>query len=158
MIRKAMVLLAFFLAALPAAASASFTENSPEFKEVTSQLDMDGHSDHEISTCKVRKAYNGEVIDMLNKGMAPDEIIRYYTDELGPGALKVPNKQGSGLLAWLMPAAGLAAGGMIAVLAIKRITRKKTQKKSPGATANPLSAGEYASLEETLDSERRKYF
>lgn len=158
MIRKAMVLLAFFLAALPAAAWASFTENSPEFKEVTSQLDMDGHSDHEISTCKVRKAYNGEVIDMLNKGMAPEDIIHYYTSELGPGALKVPDKAGSGLLAWLMPAAGLAAGGAIAGLAIKRITSKKTQKESPSATRNPLSAGEYASLEETLDSERRKYF
>ncbi|WP_409270975.1 cytochrome c-type biogenesis protein CcmH [Neobacillus sp. SCS-31] len=158
MMRKVITLLAVFLAALPAAVFASYSENSPEFREVTSQLHMDGHSDHELSTCKVRKAYNSEVIDMLNKGMAPEDIIRYYTDELGPGALKIPKKEGNGLLAWLMPVAGLATGGAIAMAAIKRITNRKTKRDSILETRNSLSGGEYASLEETLDNERKKYF
>ncbi|WP_181884558.1 cytochrome c-type biogenesis protein CcmH [Neobacillus piezotolerans] len=158
MSKKTIVLLAFFLAALPAMVYASFTENSPEFREVTSQLNMDGHSDHDISTCKVRKAYNSEVIEMLNKDMSPEDIIRYYTDELGTGALKVPYKEGSGLLAWLMPAAGLAAGAAIAGLAIKRITNRKAEKDSPTIIEMQLSGGEYSSLEETLDNERKKYF
>ncbi|WP_082306934.1 cytochrome c-type biogenesis protein CcmH [Bacillus sp. FJAT-27245] len=158
MSRKAIFLLAFFLASLPAAAFASFSENSPEFREVTSQLNMDGHSEHDLSTCKVRKAYNSEVVEMLNKGMEPKDIISYYTDELGPGALKVPEKIGSGLLAWLMPIAGLAGGGAIAAVAMKRITKRNMQKESACFAGEPLSGREYESLEETLDNERRKYF
>ncbi|WP_059171461.1 cytochrome c-type biogenesis protein CcmH [Bacillus sp. FJAT-27445] len=158
MSRKAIVLLAIFLAALPGAVWAAYTENSPEFREVTSQLDMDGHSDHELSTCKVRKAYNSEVLEMLNKGQEPKEIIKYYTDELGPAALKVPEKSGSGLIAWIIPIVGVTAGGAIAGMAIKRVTARKNQKDSPKVNKMPLTGGEYASLEEMLDNERKKYF
>ncbi|RHW40813.1 hypothetical protein D1B31_11535 [Neobacillus notoginsengisoli] len=158
MIRKVIVLLAFFLASIPVAAFASYTVNSPEFKEVTGQLYMDGHSEHELSTCKVRKIYNSEVLEMLNEGMQPDEIISHYTDVLGPAALKAPDNGINGLFAWLMPVAGTAAGGVIAVVAIRRMTAAKKQRVNVHDSVGTLPDGDFASFEEAFENERKKYF
>ncbi|CEG28268.1 cytochrome c-type biogenesis protein CcmH [Bacillus sp. B-jedd] len=156
--RKTVLLLMLFLSLLPAVAFASFTANSPEFKAVADQLYMDGHAEHDITTCKVRKLYTSEVLEMLEEGLGPDEIISHYTDVLGPSALKAPDKGGSGLFAWLMPAVAAAAGGVIAVVAIRKITAAK----KPAAMGNERQAMQpdmdNSSFEEVFETERKKHF
>ncbi|WP_053598653.1 cytochrome c-type biogenesis protein CcmH [Bacillus sp. FJAT-18017] len=158
LVKNASILAALLLVLLPSAALAAYTANSPEFREVVGELHMDGHSEHELTTCKVRKVYNSEVLDMLNEGMKPDEVIKHYTDELGPQALKIPERQGSGLLAWLIPGAGVLAGGAAVSIAIRRVTTAKSVKPSTGEEMSPHTSREFSSLEKTLDNERKRHF
>jgi cytochrome c-type biogenesis protein CcmH len=158
LVKNASIFAALLLVLLPTAALAAYTANSPEFREVVGQLHMDGHSEHELTTCKVRKVYNSEVLDMLNKGMKPDEIIKHYTDELGPQALKIPERQGSGLLAWLIPGAGVLAGGAAVSIAIRRVTTAKSVKPSNDKELQDDASGEFSSFEKTLENERKKHF
>jgi len=156
--RKTVLLLTLFLSLMPALAFASFSADSPEFKQVTGQLYMDGHAEHDITTCKVRKLYTSEVLEMLNNGLTPDEIIRHYTDELGPAALKAPDKKGSGLFAWLMPAVAAATGGVIAAVAIRKIAAAK--KPAPKGIEHQIIEPDlnYPGFEEAFERERKKHF
>lgn len=156
--KKSILFLALYLSLLPGIAFASFTANSPEFKEVADQLYMDGHAEHDITTCKVRKLYTSEVLEMLEEGLRPDEIIRHYTDVLGPTALKAPDKGGSGLVAWLMPAAVAASGGMIAFVAIRKIAAAKRPVDMRAERQTVLPETDYADFEEAFENERKKDF
>ncbi|OCA91440.1 hypothetical protein A8F94_06185 [Bacillus sp. FJAT-27225] len=156
---KAAILFAVMaLSIFPSAVMAAYTANSPEFREVTGQLHMDGHSDHELSTCKVRKVYNSEVLEMLNKGMQPDDIIRHYTDELGPQALKVPDTKGSGLIAWIIPGIGVLAGGAVVSVAIRRVTARKAILEKVNEDSTDNAGSDFSNFEKTLENERKKHF
>ena len=157
-VKAAVLLVSFAVFFIPSAASAAFTASSPEFREVVGQLHMDGHSEHEITTCKVRKVYNSEVLEMLNRGMKIDDILKHYKGELGPQALKVPDTKGSGLLAWLIPGAGVLVGGAAVLIAIRRVT-VSDDIYGKSYEDSPEDAGSiFLSFEKTLESERKKHF
>ncbi len=135
----------------------AFTYNSKEFKHIISQLDMQGHADHELSTCSVKKVYYDEVVEMLNGGKSEPEIIQSYVEEYGQAALRTPGGGTSGWIAWGMPAAGFGIGSVIVGFWLRKLTIKKAEiKVEDKAGWNSEIEREIAS--KTFDEERRKLF
>lgn len=136
----------------------AFTYNSKEFQSIIHQLDMQGHADHELSTCSVKKVYYDEVIEMLNGGKDQDEIIDFYVGEYGQAALRKPGTDKNGLVAWTMPAVGLLIGIVIVTVWIKKLTAKKAEMKEAAATDAWENEAERDIIEKTFEEERRKLF
>jgi cytochrome c-type biogenesis protein CcmH len=145
-----------FLILIPSLTTA-FTYNSKEFKQIISQLDMQGHADHELSTCSVKKIYYDEVVEMLNGGKSENEIIQSYVDEYGQAALRTPGGGTSGWIAWGMPAAGFGIGSVIVVVWLRKLTIKKAETKM-SASQVWESEIEKEIASKTFDEERRKLF
>lgn len=141
---------------VPSLVFAAFTVNSKEFHHVVDQLDMQGHADHELSTCSVKKVYYEEVVDMLNDGKSEDDIIQTYVEEYGQAALRTPGTDLGGILAWTMPVIGLGIGIVIVTIWIKRITNNK--QTQPQQEIIWESETEREIFEKTMDEERRKFF
>ncbi|WP_053360343.1 cytochrome c-type biogenesis protein CcmH [Bacillus sp. FJAT-27251] len=153
------VLLAIFILSmvLPGPAFAGFDENSKEFQNVIKQLDMQGHADDELSSCKVKQIYYEEVVEMLNSGMSEAEILQSYVDEYGQAALRTPATDKSGLVAWGMPFAGLAAGVAIVALWLRR-GKARGGKEEGMLSAKWESQTEKEIAEKMFEEERRKHF
>jgi cytochrome c-type biogenesis protein CcmH len=118
---------------------------------------MQGHADDELSSCKVKQIYYEEVVDMLNTGMSEDEILQSYVDEYGQAALRTPATDKSGLVAWGMPFAGLAAGVAIVALWLRR-GKSKGEKEEAGFSGKWESETEKEIAEKMFEEERRKHF
>ena len=67
----------------------------------------------------------------LAAGKSEQQIERELVAQFGPAVLAEPPAQGFGLLAWLIPAAGLAAGA-VGVFAVARAWRRR----APAETAD----------------------
>jgi len=145
-----------FLILIPTLTTA-FTYNSKEFKHIISQLDMQGHADHELSTCSVKKIYYDEVVEMLNGGKSENDIIQSYVDEYGQAALRTPGGGTSGWIAWGMPAAGFGIGSVIVGVWLRKLTLKKAETKM-SASQVWESEIEKEIASKTFDEERRKLF
>nr|WP_274609517.1 cytochrome c-type biogenesis protein CcmH [Mesobacillus boroniphilus] len=118
---------------------------------------MQGHADHELSTCSVKKIYYDEVVEMLNGGKSEPEIIQSYVDEYGQAALRTPGGGKSGWIAWGMPAAGVGIGSVIVGVWLRKLTVKKAETKLEAKTAWS-SEIEKEIAAKTFDEERRKLF
>lgn len=140
----------------PSAAAAEYDYNSNEFKEVISQLDMQGHANDDLAGCPVKQLYYEEVLEMLNDGMTGEEIIAYYVDQYGQAALKEPGLDAGGILAWVLPAAGLLAGGAVIWLWLKK--RKGKTKAAIVQEVKWESETEKEIAFKIFDEERRKHF
>jgi cytochrome c-type biogenesis protein CcmH len=157
--RKIVVLTFLFLWIVPNFSFAAFTYNSKEFTHVIEQLDMQGHADHDLSTCSVKKIYYEEVVDMLNEGKSQNDIIKSYVDEYGQAALRTPGTSWAGIFAWAMPAVGLLLGLWIVIKGMQKFTFKA--KDSIETSPAPLQWQndiEREIFEKTMDEERRKLF
>lgn len=156
MLKKVFLSSLIILVIVPSVATA-FTENSKEFRNIIGQLDMQGHADHEFSTCTIQKVYFDEVLEMLNGGMSEKEIIQSYVDEYGQAALRTPATDKSGWIAWGMPFAGLTAG-----IAVVGAWLKKVKGKANNDTNTPVvrweSETEREIAEKIFEEERRKHF
>ncbi|MBP2241497.1 cytochrome c-type biogenesis protein CcmH [Cytobacillus eiseniae] len=140
-------------------ANGKYDYNSKEFKSIINQLDMQGHADHDYSTCSIKKVYYEEVIEALNQGKSEKEILQSYVDEYGQAALRTPATEGSGLIAWIAPAFGFLLGAIIVGYGIKRLTKKKdcTDDHLDAEEMN-VSETEKEIIEQTFEEERKKYF
>lgn len=152
-----MLLILLILLTMPTVSFAAGVDyNSLEFRAVISQLDMQGHADHELSTCTVKKVYYDEVLDMLKEGKSEDDIIKSYVNEYGQAALRTPGNDLNGVIAWVMPAVALVIGTIIVTRWIKRIALRENKKELEIINWNSETDQEI--FEKTIDEERRKFF
>lgn len=154
--KKILISTFLMLLVIPTLALAAYTVNSDEFHWVIDQLDMQGHGDHELSTCSVKKVYYDEVVDMLNDGQSKEAIIKTYVDEYGQAALRTPGSDITGILAWFMPVVGLGAGITIVTIWVRKITLK--QATQPETESVWQSDTDREIFERTMEEERRKFF
>ncbi|MFT9600500.1 cytochrome c-type biogenesis protein CcmH [Mesobacillus sp.] len=154
---KKIILTTLLLLILIPSMTTAFTYNSKEFKQIIGQLDMQGHADHDLSTCSVKKIYYDEVVEMLNGGKSEPEIIQSYVEEYGQAALRTPGGGKSGWIAWGMPAAGVGIGSVIVGVWLRKLTVKKAESKLETKTAWK-SEVEKEIAAKTFDEERRKLF
>ncbi|UII55276.1 cytochrome c-type biogenesis protein CcmH [Cytobacillus spongiae] len=155
--RSWILIVAFYLIFIPSVGLAAFDHNSKEFKEVISQLDMQGHADHDFATCSVQKVYYEEVVDMLNEGKSEQDILNSYVDEYGQQALRVPATEGGGIIAWVMPAFIFLIGAIVVAYWIKKLTVLNHQKAAATNTTFQSNADQEV-LEKIIEEERHKFF
>jgi cytochrome c-type biogenesis protein CcmH len=89
-----------------------------------------------------------DIAGWARDGMSEDEIIERLEDEFGPGVLATPPKEGSGLIAWLLPIAGLLGAAVIGILLARRWTRATAREGTIDASA--MNAGDRVRLEAEL--------
>ena len=77
--------------------------------------------------------------ERLAHGDTPAQVMAYFEARYGPWVLLSPRLQGFGLLAWLLPAAGLL-GGAVAVAVLARRWARRGTAGSPGDGPAPLPA------------------
>jgi len=156
-VRKKILLAGLIILMILPGGTSAFTVNSQEFKNVIKQLDMQGHADHEFSTCSIQKVYYDEVIEMLNGGMSEEEIIQSYVNEYGQAALRTPATDKSGWIAWGMPFVGLASGIAIVGVWLRKVKGKATDTFDI-AEVKWESETEKEIAEKLFEEERMKHF
>ena len=156
--KKAVLLSIFYLFLIPTVVLAAFNYNSKEFQTVIQQLDMQGHADHDISTCSIKKVYYEEVIEAINQGQSEKEILKSYIDEYGQAALRTPAADGSGIIAWITPALGFLIGAVVVGFGIKKLTNKNAGKETVLLDKVEMTEMEREIVEITFEEERKKHF
>lgn len=73
--------------------------------------------------------------ERLAQGESPREVVAYFVDRYGQWVLLAPPARGFNLLVWILPFAGLAAGGLVAVRAARRWARRDAGP--PGSDVAP---------------------
>lgn len=137
-------------------ANSEYTYNSKEFQSIISKLDMQGHADHDFSTCTIKKVYYEEVLEALKEGKTEKEILQSYVDEYGQAALRTPATEGSGIIAWIMPAVAFLLGSIGVGYGIKKLTNKNESLEAIQIEEIPEIEREI--VEQTFEEERRKHF
>lgn len=135
-----------------------FDYGSKEFQEIVSRLYMQGHADHDISTCSIKTTYYKEIAEMMQQGNTKEQIISYYVEQYGESALKAPGTKGFSLMAWVAPFLAILIATIIISLVVRNWVHKNRNQQSiildVEATVTPT-------IEETtrlkIDEERKKY-
>lgn len=153
--KKSYVLFMILFLVIPTITFANYDYNSKDFQAVVTQLDMQGHANDELSTCKVKQMYYEEVSEMLTEGMTPDEILKSYVDEYGQAALREPAKDKSGLVAWGMPVVGVISGITIISLWLRKLKGKGKPEEETLEWDSELDKEITAKI---FEEERRKHF
>jgi cytochrome c-type biogenesis protein CcmH len=83
-------------------------------------------------------------------GDTEDEIKDALVAQFGPGVLARPPEGGFGLLAWLLPLAGLAAGAIAAALLVRSWSRGRASEDEVEAPLDP-------ELERRVDEELARF-
>lgn len=138
-------------------ATVEFDYGSKEFQDIVSKLYMQGHADHDLSTCSIKATYYKEVADMMQQGKTDDQIINYYVEQYGESALKVPSTEGFSLMAWIAPFAAL----LIAAVVIFIVVRSWVYKNKLQLLTTTEQDATISSIDEStrskIDEERKKY-
>jgi cytochrome c-type biogenesis protein CcmH/NrfF len=82
-------------------------------------------------------------------GMSKNEIMARLEAEFGPDIRAVPQPEGAGLFAWLLPALGALAGLLLAWILARRYASRHAPRDGAAAAAGP-SAEERRRLEGEL--------
>ena len=99
-----------------------------------------------LSACPSAEAtkLRARIEQWARHGLDETRIMHRLADEYGPGVRAVPSARGSGLLAWLLPAAFLVAAVALLVVTIRRWTR------APVPEAPRVDAARRARVEDEL--------
>ncbi|MGH2755577.1 MAG: cytochrome c-type biogenesis protein [Actinomycetota bacterium] len=88
-----------------------------------------------------------EIAGWARQGWSEERIIDELEAEFGPGIRAAPPTEGSGLVAWLLPAVALAGAAGLGVLLARRWTRNRSADQG---VASPVDADERARIEAEL--------
>jgi cytochrome c-type biogenesis protein CcmH len=83
------------------------------------------------------------IAEKLAAGESPDAIKAYFTTKYGDWVLLRPKREGFMWLVWLLPVAGLLAGGVAVVFFTRRSMLRKDDEDGQ-ESAEPPEADEYA--------------
>jgi cytochrome c-type biogenesis protein CcmH len=86
-----------------------------------------------------------------SRQQAKDRLVQIF----GPQVLAAPPRKGFGWVAWIVPAAALAAGAVLAVWLVRRWRRGRVDE--PGTVALALPDARRAELEQRLDADLGRF-
>ncbi len=86
-----------------------------------------------------------KVRELMNSGLADEEIRAYFVERYGEWILRSPPKQGFNLLLWALPGVGL-----VVVLGVLLLRSKRWVRRQDGTAQAPLTAEEEALIEQDL--------
>jgi cytochrome c-type biogenesis protein CcmH len=141
--RAGLALLAALLLAAPTAAAASRPTVADLEDEVvcpTCKTTLD------MSTAPIATRMRAFIRTRIAAGDSKQEIKDALVAQFGPGVLAEPQKRGFDLLAWLLPLAGIAIGGVVVGWAAWRWSRGRTAT----AADEPLDAEDERRLDDAL--------
>ncbi len=102
----------------------------------------------DTSSAPIALRMKARIRELIAAGSTKGEIKAEFVDQFGTGVLAVPPKEGLGLLAWLLPLAGLAT----AALAVGALSWRWSRGRAAEA-GQPLDP----ELERRLDAELARF-
>ena len=82
------------------------------------------------------------VAEKLAAGESEAEIKSFFVERYGDSVLMSPPERGFNLLVWIVPPVGLAAAGLAAALALRRMRRSPNAEEEAATAAPDLSRDE----------------
>ncbi|MFN2588524.1 MAG: cytochrome c-type biogenesis protein CcmH [Actinomycetota bacterium] len=86
-------------------------------------------------------------------GMSKEQILDRLEADFGPSIRAVPPAEGSGLLAWLLPAVAVVAGATVATVLARRWARRPAAAPAPADAVPPEAAARLSAELDRLRSE-----
>jgi cytochrome c-type biogenesis protein CcmH len=105
------------------------------------------------STAPIAEEMKRYIRRRIAAGESEQEIKDALVAEFGPGVLARPPEGGFGLLAWLLPLAGLAAGAIGVAVLVRGWSRRRPSADAEGAAGAPLDP----ELERRVDDELARF-
>lgn len=111
-------------------------------------------------TCTESKGLQDEVVQFLESGLTPKEVLGKMREKYGEQILAAPTKEGFNLTAWTLPFVALLLGGVFAAYYIRRW--KSDEEKQPGPATGRQQAKENAqeapsSYEKRIEDELKEF-
>jgi cytochrome c-type biogenesis protein CcmH len=145
------------LLALVAAGGARASESHPTLPEVEKEVICPVcHETLDLSTSPIADRMRTFIRQRIAAGDTKSEIKAKLVAQFGESVLAAPPKHGFNLLAWLLPLAGIAAGGVALGFLARRWTRARAEPGGADPSANgrpPLDP----ELERRLDEELARF-
>jgi cytochrome c-type biogenesis protein CcmH len=146
-------LFALLLLALAFAAPAAASELHPTLPELEHEVMCPTcHTLLELSHAPVAERMRVFIRARIAHGETKSEITSQLVGEFGEGVLAAPPTRGFGLLAWLLPIAGLLAAAAVVAIVARHWRRLAVRDDASGAHGRLAPA-----LERALDEELARY-
>lgn len=143
-----LLVLACALAALPPGA---FAAERPSAADLEAELVCPScKTTLDQSDAPVAQRMKAYVRTRLAEGASAEEIKRELVDQFGPLVLAEPPRRGFHLLAWVLPLAGLAVGGLVVAVVARAWA---SQRRSPAGPVAPLDP----ELDRRVDEELARF-
>lgn len=123
-----------------------------ELLDIAKELHPPGCTDSMTADyCTLATAYDlrAEIWDMLAQGKKKEQIIDELVAKYGERILAAPKLQGFNWLAWLLPGAGIMAGGMTIGWFVRSWVRRTAAVRVSGQTAQDAVSPQPVSPEQT---------
>lgn len=147
--RPLLVLLAALALAAPAAAS----EQHPTLNELEGEVMCPVcHTTLDMSDSPAAKRIEAFIVARIRAGETKSQIERQLVANFGEGILAAPPRRGFGLLAWLLPLAGILAGAAALGFGAWKWSSSRGEPQ-PAVAGVPLDP----ELERRLDDELRRF-
>jgi len=141
--------LALCVAPLTLAGTATASEEQPTPAELESELICPVcETTLDTSSAEIALRMKARIRELIAAGSTKGEIKAEFVDQFGTGVLAVPPKEGLGLLAWLLPLAGLATAALAVGALAWHWSRGRAAEAGP-----PLDP----ELERRLDAELARF-
>jgi len=140
-----------FLWTVPHAVLADSTRE--EMLSIAKELHPPGCTDSMTADyCDLIPAYDlrNEIMGMLAQGKKKDQIIHELVQKYGDRILASPSTKGFNWLAWILPGAGIAAGGITIGLLLTRWVRRTTIQRNETPVGLSISAEQKQEIQEEL--------
>jgi len=132
--RAVLIALALVLAAPALGAALSVNEVASELRCPTCNTPLD------VSNAPAAVDMKAFIADRIERGWTKQQIIDALVEDFGPSVLATPPKRGFDLIAWLVPALGVA----LALAAIPIVTRAWARRPRGEGAAPPEPTPEEA--------------
>ena len=133
-----------------ATAAGAWAQNPPRAADLEAELVCPVcETTLDQSNAPIAERMKLEIRARIAAGDTEDEIKDALVAEFGPGVLARPPEGGFGLLAWLLPLAGLVAGAIVVAVLVRAWSRGRT----PASAEPPLDP----ELERRVDEELARF-
>jgi cytochrome c-type biogenesis protein CcmH len=150
-------LVATLAVSLAVVGAATASEQRPTLAELEREVICPTcHTTLNLSDAPVADRMRAFISERIAAGETKSQIKSTLVAEFGEGVLAAPSKEGFNLLAWLLPLAGLAAGGVV----VGVLVRRWVSARAAEAPADPSTNGRAPldpELERRLDEELARF-
>jgi cytochrome c-type biogenesis protein CcmH len=139
-VTRRLVALQWVALALLVVAPASASEQKPTPAELESELICPVcETTLDSSDAPVARLMKARIRERIAAGDTKSEIKEYFVDQFGTGVLAVPPRRGFGLVAWLLPLAGVGLALVVVGAFAWRWSRRRDDDGAPdGEPLDPL--------------------
>ena len=142
---------ALAVVALVLAAPALASEQRPTSAELESELICPVcETTLDSSDAPVARLMKARIRERIAAGDTKSEIKAYFVDQFGTGVLAVPPRRGFGLVAWLLPLAGVAVALVVVGALAWRWSRRRDDDDA--GVGEPLDPMVERRLDDALES------